>query len=253
MKEPHLRPLPWAPSACSPPARKSITPRRQHPDPFSPSLSPRRPCGPWASPEPSSPGTSPTSASGCSGASSAVTSMSATSSRRGNGWPRSILSPTSLRCARRRPTLPAPPPVSRMRRRPRPASARCSSRTLPTRPSMTLQGSPSSPRRPASRAPRRISTRPGAARLHQASRRLRRRGHAVEAELGQVVQPGQTVLTVARPDIREAMVDLPENIGRGLRPGARLDVALQLIPRCRPPDPCGRSLRRRTLPPARCE
>ena len=53
---------------------------------------------------------------------------------------------------------------------------------------------------------------------------------AVEAELGQVVQPGQTVLTVARPDIREAMVDLPENIGRGLRPGARLAVALQIDP-----------------------
>ena len=53
---------------------------------------------------------------------------------------------------------------------------------------------------------------------------------AVEAELGQVVQPGQTVLTVARPDIREAVVDLPENIGRGLRPGARFDVALQIDP-----------------------
>jgi membrane fusion protein, multidrug efflux system len=53
---------------------------------------------------------------------------------------------------------------------------------------------------------------------------------AVGAEPGQVVQPGQTVVSVARPDIREAVIDLPESIGRGLSPGVRFDVALQLDP-----------------------
>jgi membrane fusion protein, multidrug efflux system len=56
---------------------------------------------------------------------------------------------------------------------------------------------------------------------------------AVQAELGQVVQPGQTVATVARPDIREAVVDLPESIGWGLRPAAPFDVALQVNPSIR--------------------
>ena len=56
---------------------------------------------------------------------------------------------------------------------------------------------------------------------------------ATEAELGQVVQPGQTVVSVARPDIREAVVDLPESIGRDLRPGARFDIALQVDPSVR--------------------
>ena len=56
---------------------------------------------------------------------------------------------------------------------------------------------------------------------------------AIAAELGQVVQPGQTVVTVARPDIREAVVDLPESIGRDLRPGARFEIALQLDPSVR--------------------
>ena len=56
---------------------------------------------------------------------------------------------------------------------------------------------------------------------------------AVGAELGQVVQPGQTVVSVARPDIREAVIDLPEGIARDLGPGARFDVALQLDPSIR--------------------
>jgi RND family efflux transporter MFP subunit len=51
---------------------------------------------------------------------------------------------------------------------------------------------------------------------------------AVKAEQGQVVQPGQTVFTVARPDIREAVVDLPDGIGRSVRPGARFDIVLQV-------------------------
>lgn len=56
---------------------------------------------------------------------------------------------------------------------------------------------------------------------------------AVAAELGQVVLLGQTVVTVARPDIREAVVDLPESIGRELAPGARFDIALQVDPSVR--------------------
>ena len=56
---------------------------------------------------------------------------------------------------------------------------------------------------------------------------------ATEAELGEVVQPGQTVVTIARPDIREAVVDLPESSRQGLRPGARFAVALQLDPSVR--------------------
>ncbi|MFC5421550.1 efflux RND transporter periplasmic adaptor subunit [Bosea eneae] len=53
---------------------------------------------------------------------------------------------------------------------------------------------------------------------------------SVAAEPGQVVQPGQTVAAVARPDIREAVVDLPESIGRDLKPQARFDIALQIDP-----------------------
>jgi RND family efflux transporter MFP subunit len=56
---------------------------------------------------------------------------------------------------------------------------------------------------------------------------------SVAAEPGQVVQPGQTVVAVARPDIREAVVDLPESIGRDLKPQARFDIALQVDPSVR--------------------
>src|SRR5262245_15211596 len=34
---------------------------------------------------------------------------------------------------------------------------------------------------------------------------------AVDAEIGQVVSPGQSVLTLARPDVREAVVDIPDD------------------------------------------
>jgi RND family efflux transporter MFP subunit len=56
---------------------------------------------------------------------------------------------------------------------------------------------------------------------------------AVEAEVGQVVQPGQTVVTLARPDIREAVVDVPETVNGSLQLGSRFDVALQLDPSVR--------------------
>lgn len=55
----------------------------------------------------------------------------------------------------------------------------------------------------------------------------------INAEVGQVVAIGQTVLTVARPDVREAVVDIPEEAGRDIVAGALFDVALQLDERVR--------------------
>jgi membrane fusion protein, multidrug efflux system len=52
----------------------------------------------------------------------------------------------------------------------------------------------------------------------------------VDAEVGQVVAAGQSVITVARPDVREAVVDVPEDIDGNLRPGTRFDVASQIDP-----------------------
>lgn len=54
---------------------------------------------------------------------------------------------------------------------------------------------------------------------------------ATAAEVGQVVSPGQSVATVARPEERDAVVDVPEAAGDQLKPGAPFDVALQLDPR----------------------
>ncbi|WP_105426798.1 efflux RND transporter periplasmic adaptor subunit [Neorhizobium tomejilense] len=54
---------------------------------------------------------------------------------------------------------------------------------------------------------------------------------ATVAEVGLVVSPGQNVATVARPEERDAVVDVPEAAGDHLKPGASFDVALQLDPR----------------------
>ena len=51
---------------------------------------------------------------------------------------------------------------------------------------------------------------------------------AISAEVGQVVSIGQTVITVARPDVREAVVDIPETASRDIGPGTLFDVSLQL-------------------------
>ena len=51
---------------------------------------------------------------------------------------------------------------------------------------------------------------------------------AVSAEPGQVVAAGQAVLTIARPDLRDAVVDLPNTDAQALRIGTPLSVALQL-------------------------
>jgi RND family efflux transporter MFP subunit len=55
----------------------------------------------------------------------------------------------------------------------------------------------------------------------------------VSAEVGQVVSVGQTVVTVARPDAREAVVDIPESAVHGVALGTKFDVALQLDERIR--------------------
>ena len=53
---------------------------------------------------------------------------------------------------------------------------------------------------------------------------------AVSAEVGQVVSPGQRVVTVARPDIREAVVDIGPDFPAPLRIGLPFKVSLQLRP-----------------------
>ncbi|MGY8706774.1 efflux RND transporter periplasmic adaptor subunit [Bradyrhizobium sp. 18BD] len=53
---------------------------------------------------------------------------------------------------------------------------------------------------------------------------------AIGAEVGQVVSPGQTVVTVARPDIREAVVDIGEDLPVPFEVGLPFTVSLQLLP-----------------------
>jgi RND family efflux transporter MFP subunit len=53
---------------------------------------------------------------------------------------------------------------------------------------------------------------------------------AVSAEVGQVVSPGQTVVTVARPEVREAVVDIGPDFPATLEIGLPFAVSLQLLP-----------------------
>src|SRR5262245_22689503 len=53
---------------------------------------------------------------------------------------------------------------------------------------------------------------------------------AVSAEVGQVVSPGQSVITVARPDVREAVVDIGTDFPVPLTAGLPFTVSLQLLP-----------------------
>ncbi|MBR0706991.1 efflux RND transporter periplasmic adaptor subunit [Bradyrhizobium liaoningense] len=53
---------------------------------------------------------------------------------------------------------------------------------------------------------------------------------AVSAQVGQVVTPGQSVVTIARPDIREAVIDVSEEIASDLRIGLQFTVSLQIDP-----------------------
>lgn len=51
---------------------------------------------------------------------------------------------------------------------------------------------------------------------------------AVGVQVGQIVNPGQTVVTVARPDIREAVIDVADELAGMLKTGTPLTVRLQL-------------------------
>jgi RND family efflux transporter MFP subunit len=53
---------------------------------------------------------------------------------------------------------------------------------------------------------------------------------AVNAEVGQVISPGQSVMTVARPEIREAVVDIGADFPVPLTVGLPFTVSLQLLP-----------------------
>jgi RND family efflux transporter MFP subunit len=53
---------------------------------------------------------------------------------------------------------------------------------------------------------------------------------AVGAEVGRVVTPGLGVVTVARPDVREAVVDIGEDFPVPLTVGLPFTVGLQLLP-----------------------
>ncbi|MBX5166294.1 MULTISPECIES: efflux RND transporter periplasmic adaptor subunit [unclassified Rhizobium] len=56
---------------------------------------------------------------------------------------------------------------------------------------------------------------------------------AASAEVGQVVSAGQTVVTIARPDKRDAVVDVPQGTAQKLKIGAPFEVTLQLDPAIR--------------------
>ncbi|WP_038361992.1 efflux RND transporter periplasmic adaptor subunit [Bosea sp. UNC402CLCol] len=53
---------------------------------------------------------------------------------------------------------------------------------------------------------------------------------SVNAEVGQMVTAGQKVMTIARTDIREAVVDIPDATARSLRQGEPFAIRLQADP-----------------------
>jgi len=56
---------------------------------------------------------------------------------------------------------------------------------------------------------------------------------ATSAEVGQVVAAGQSLATIARPDQRDAVIDIPVASFDGLKVGSPFEVALQLDPAIR--------------------
>jgi RND family efflux transporter MFP subunit len=56
---------------------------------------------------------------------------------------------------------------------------------------------------------------------------------AIQSEVGQVVQAGQTVVTMARPDSREAVVDMPDHLAERLSANTRFLIAAQHDPSIR--------------------
>ena len=55
----------------------------------------------------------------------------------------------------------------------------------------------------------------------------------VSADVGQVASPGQTVVTIARPDVREAVVDIGPEFPVLLRVGLPFTASLQILPSVR--------------------
>jgi RND family efflux transporter MFP subunit len=53
---------------------------------------------------------------------------------------------------------------------------------------------------------------------------------ATDAEIGRVLAAGQTVVSVAQPELRDAVVDVPDPVARELALGSRFTIALQLDP-----------------------
>lgn len=53
---------------------------------------------------------------------------------------------------------------------------------------------------------------------------------AWSAEVGQYITTGQSVVTIARPDVREAVVDIPDELIRGVSPGMDFLVRVQAAP-----------------------
>lgn len=53
---------------------------------------------------------------------------------------------------------------------------------------------------------------------------------SIDAEVGQMASPGTKVMTIARTDVREAVVDLPEDVVRSLQPGSPFEIVLQADP-----------------------
>ena len=49
-------------------------------------------------------------------------------------------------------------------------------------------------------------------------------------EIGQVVTVGQTVVTIARPEVRDGVFDVPDDLLAKVQPGAKFTVSLQVDP-----------------------
>ena len=56
---------------------------------------------------------------------------------------------------------------------------------------------------------------------------------ATSGEIGQVVSAGQTVVTIARPEVRDVVIDVPQFAAQRLQIGSTFDIALQLDPNIR--------------------
>jgi RND family efflux transporter MFP subunit len=56
---------------------------------------------------------------------------------------------------------------------------------------------------------------------------------ATSAEVGQTASAGRSIVTIARPDIREAVIDIPETSNGSLKEGLRFEILLQLDPSIR--------------------